>query len=75
MSTQVPHETNNTAMAPTLYMALELSKPLWKLAFSDGEKKRQVTIKAKNLLALHEAIAQSEGQVRPCGASAGGELL
>jgi transposase len=60
MSTQVPHKTNNTAMAPTLYVALELSKPLWKLAFSDGEKKRQVTIKAKNLLALHEVIAQAK---------------
>ncbi len=60
MSTQVPQETNNNAMVPTLYMALELSKQLWKLAFSDGEKKRQVTIKAKNLLELHEAIAQAK---------------
>jgi hypothetical protein len=39
MSTQVPQETNNTAMAPTLYIALELSKKLWKLAFSNGEKR------------------------------------
>jgi transposase len=62
MSTQVPQETNNTAMAPTLYIALELSKKLWKLAFSDGEKKRHVTIKAKNLLELHEAIAQAKAK-------------
>ncbi len=60
MSTQVPQETNNNAMVPTLYMALELSKQLWKMAFSDREKKRQVTIKAKNLLELHEAIAQAK---------------
>jgi hypothetical protein len=54
MSTQVPHETNHNAMAPRLYMVLELGKKLWKLAFSDGEKMRRVTIKAKNLLELHE---------------------
>ena len=62
MSTQVPQETNDSANAPTLYMALELSKKLWKLAFSDGEKKRRVTIKAKNLLELHEAIAQAKAK-------------
>ena len=37
MSTQVPQETNNSAITPTLYMALEMSKKFWKLAFSDGD--------------------------------------
>ncbi len=62
MSTQVPQETNGNAMAPTLYMALELSKKLWKLAFSDGKKKRLVTIKAKNLFELQEAIAKAKAK-------------
>jgi transposase len=43
-------------------MALELSKKLWKLAFSDGEKKRVVTIKAKNLLELQEAITKAKAK-------------
>jgi transposase len=62
MSTQVPQETNDNANAPTLYMALELSKQLWKLAFSDGKKKRKVTIKAKNLFELQEAIAKAKAK-------------
>jgi hypothetical protein len=36
MSTQVPQETNHNAIAPTLYRALELSKPLWKLALHEA---------------------------------------
>lgn len=62
MSTQVHQQTNDSAITPTLYMALELSKKLWKLAFSDGEKKRVVTIKAKNLLELQEAITKAKAK-------------
>ena len=45
-----------------MYMALELSKKLWKLAFSDGKRKRRVTIKAKNLFELQEAIAKAKAK-------------
>ena len=62
MSTQVPQETYDSAITPTLYMALELSKKLWNLAFSDGKKKRLVTIKAKNLFELQEAIAKAKAK-------------
>ena len=62
MSTQVPQETNDNAITPRLYMAMELSKKLWKLAFSDGKKKRLVTIKAKNLFELQEAIAKAKAK-------------
>ena len=36
------HETEGSAAAPVLTMALELSNRSWRLAFGDGAKQRQV---------------------------------
>jgi transposase len=39
-------QTNDTALASALYMAMELSNKKWKLGFSNGEKNRIITIDA-----------------------------
>jgi hypothetical protein len=43
------HGTEGSASAPVLYMALELSNKTWRLALSDGTKRRQVTVPAADL--------------------------
>jgi len=53
-----------------LYIAFELSHLKWKLAFSNGEKMRTVTIEARDLDKLHAEIEKAkqrfglEGQIR-----------
>ena len=53
-----------------LYIAFELSHLKWKLAFSNGEKMRTVTIEARHLDKLHEEIEKAkqrfglQGQIR-----------
>jgi transposase len=53
-----------------LYIAFELSHLKWKLAFSNGEKMRTVTIEARDVDKLHEEIEKAkqrfglEGQIR-----------
>ena len=54
MTTVLP--SNTTEKGLVLYMALELSNKQWKLGFSGGRKRRQVTIESGNLLALIEQI-------------------
>jgi transposase len=54
------HGTEVNASAPVLYMALELSNKTWRLAFSDGVKRRQVSVPAAELLKLHEAVAKAK---------------
>jgi len=49
-------QTNDTALAGTLYMAMELSNRKWKLGFSNGEKNRIITIDAGDWPALTAAI-------------------
>jgi transposase len=49
-------ESNTTEKGLVLYMALELSNKTWKLGFSDGRKRRQVTIESGDLAALNEQI-------------------
>ena len=43
-----------------LYMALELSAQRWRIAFSDGSKRRQVTVEANDLAALEEQIRKAK---------------
>jgi transposase len=43
-----------------LYTAFELSLKKWKLAFSNGEKMRTVSIDARNLAQLHEEIDKAK---------------
>ncbi len=49
-------QTNDTALAGALYMAMELSNRKWKLGFSNGEKNRIITIDAGDWPALTTAI-------------------
>jgi len=45
-----------------LFVALELSNKKWKLALSDGNKRRLVTITAGDLVTLGEAIAKAKAR-------------
>ncbi len=48
------------ALAPVLYMALELSNKSWRLALSDGSRRRQVSVPAADLMKLAEAVAKAK---------------
>jgi transposase len=54
------HGTEGSATAPVLYMALELSNKTWRLALSDGAKRRQVTVPAADLVKLAWAVAKAK---------------
>ena len=54
------HGTEVNASAPVLYMALELSNKTWRLALSDGAKRRQVVVAAADLPRLSEAVAKAK---------------
>lgn len=54
------HATEGSVSAPVLYMALELSNKTWRLALSDGAKRRQVTVPAADLMKLAEAVAKAK---------------
>ncbi len=54
------HETEGSASTPVLYMALELSNRSWRLALSDGAKRRQVSVPAADLAALAGAVAKAK---------------
>jgi hypothetical protein len=45
-------QTRDQACQTVLFVALELSDKKWKLALSDGNKRRLVTITAGDLVAL-----------------------
>jgi len=54
------HGSEGNATAPVLYMALELSNRTWRLALSDGAKRRQVAVPAADLLKLSEAVKKAK---------------
>ena len=54
------HESEGNASAPVLYMALELSNKTWRLALSDGTKRRQVSVPAADLAKLASAVAKAK---------------
>jgi transposase len=54
------HGTEGNAAAPVLYMALELSNKTWRLAFSDGAKRRQVSVRPSDLAKLACAVAKAK---------------
>jgi len=56
------HGTEGSASAPVLYMALELSNKTWRLALSDGAKRRQVAVPAADLAKLAEAVAKARAR-------------
>lgn len=49
---------------PVLYMALELSGRNWKVMFSDGERRREVTVAAGDRLALEHQMAQAKAKLK-----------
>jgi transposase len=57
--TQETHKTNDTTNQKVLHMAFELSNRTWKLAFSDGSKVRYVTIDARKLYQIKNAISKA----------------
>ena len=73
---QTSQATEETAARRALYVAVELSKASWKLAFSDGGTKRPrvVTVAARDWRQFEAAVVQakhrlglaSEGPVRSC---------
>lgn len=54
------HEMEVNTSAPVLYMALELSNKTWRLALSDGVKRRQVVVPAAELMRFSEAVAKAK---------------
>jgi transposase len=58
--TQETLKKNYNMQAEILYMALELSNTKWKLAFSDGNKRRFVTIDARNLEQLQREVEKAK---------------
>ena len=63
--TQATLKDEFTVAGPVLYMAMGLSSSLWKLAFSDGKKLRQVTIGAGDLAGLGRAIRRAKRRFEP----------
>jgi transposase len=56
------NRTLDQACAMVLFVALELSDKKWKLALSDGNKRRIVTIAAGDLVTLGEAITKAKAR-------------
>ncbi len=57
------HGMEVNASAPVLYMALELINKTWRLALSDGVKRRQVIVPAAELIGLSEAVAKAKARI------------
>ena len=53
-------QAQSTTDQDIMYIAFELSNSTWRLAFSDGNKKRHVTIKARDLKQLEIEIAKAK---------------
>lgn len=53
-------QKKSSAFRSVLYMALELSKSTWLLAFSDGDKIRRKGIRARNLDRVVEEVASAK---------------
>jgi transposase len=51
-----------SAEGSVLYMAVELSLARWKLAFSEGERRRERTIEAGDLAALELEVGRAKGR-------------
>lgn len=56
---QVTLKREDTVLRPVLYTALELSNKRWKVAFSNGAKRRHVSVAAGSLVALWEALEEA----------------
>ncbi len=55
-------QAQSTTTQDILYIAFELSNSTWRLAFSDGNKNRHVTIKARDLKQLEREIERAKNR-------------
>jgi transposase len=55
-------QAQSTTDQDIMYIAFELSNSTWRLAFSDGNKKRHVTIKARDLKQLEREIIKAKNR-------------
>jgi hypothetical protein len=62
--TQETLRTKDNTKTAVLYIAFELSHRKWKLAFSNAEKMRTVTIEARNLEQLQAEINKAKKRFR-----------
>ena len=53
-------QAQSTTTQDIMYIAFELSNSTWRLAFSDSNKKRHVTIKARDLKQLEIEITKAK---------------
>ncbi len=60
---QMNPETEDSAKAVVLYMALELGNANWKVAFGNGSKLRHVNLGARDLAGLDEQIAKARSRL------------
>lgn len=58
----LPERALDQACQTVLFVALELSDKKWKLALSDGNQRRLVTITAGDLVTLGEAVAKAKAR-------------
>jgi hypothetical protein len=58
--TQETLRQENTTSQSTMYIAFELSNTTWKLAFSDGNKTRYLTVTARDLTQLEDEIDKAK---------------
>ncbi len=63
-TTQETLQSQGTTDQDTMYIAFELSNSTWRMAFSDGNKKRHVTIKARDLKQLGVEIDKAKRHFR-----------
>ena len=64
MKTQQALKLNYTSKQKNLYMAMELSNQAWKLAMSNGEKIRKITIEARDIAGLLKAIDKAKEKLK-----------
>lgn len=57
-------QSKDSAPEVVLYMALELSNKRWKLGFSNGERQRQVSIKAGDWGSLNEQVTRAREKLK-----------
>ena len=55
-------QAQSTTTQDIMYIAFELSNSTWRLAFSDGNKKRHVSIKARDLKQLEIEIQKAKNR-------------
>ena len=72
---QVNQRREESVQVPGLYVAFELANSTWKLACSDGNKLRHVTVTAGDLAQVQRSACRSQAAFRFGRQGAHGKLL